>query len=173
MNQVVPSVTKDGEFITGATPDEIAKAQAGRDGYAIDLTKLDEAVRDLAKRLLQQFPECVRYTKQQTNFWKDLAWSSTIGHARDWLALHYASLEPWEGMRAFVEKRSARYMDLRTRAAEGGSSEFPWGAYDRKCEVCGATGLPASFGYCGKCGAELPAPSANGAGERLVEAASR
>lgn len=173
VNQVVPSVTKDGEFITGATPEEIAKAQAGRDGYAIDLTKLDEAVRDLAKRLLQQFPECVRYTKQQTNFWKDLAWSSTIGHARDWLALHYASLEPWEGMRAFVEKRSARYMDLRTRAAEGGSSEFPWGAYDRACEVCGATGLPASFGYCGQCGAELRTTRANGASEPLVRAGSR
>jgi enoyl-CoA hydratase/carnithine racemase len=155
VNQVVPSVTKDGEFITGATPHQIEMALVGREGYAIDLSRLDEAVRDLCGRLLLQFPECARYTKQQANFWKDLAWHSTIGHARDWLALHYASLEPWEGMRAFVEKRPARYMELRERAAGGGSSEFPWGAYVRRCDACGTAGLPAEFSYCGACGAAL------------------
>ena len=155
VNRVVPSVTKEGEFIEDASPDEIRKAQAREDGYAISLERLDEAVDELVQQLLQQFPECTRYTKQQVNFWKELAWSQTIGHAADWLALHYASYEPWEGMRAFVEKRKPRYMDIRQLAAEGGSSEFVWGPPAGECPSCGAAGLPATFEYCGACGSSL------------------
>ncbi|HLF03148.1 MAG TPA: enoyl-CoA hydratase-related protein, partial [Anaerolineales bacterium] len=155
VNEVVPSVKKDGEFIARATPEQIAKAQKGQDGYCIDLSKLDEAVDALCKDLLNTFPECMRYTKQQANFWKDLAWHQTIGHARDWLALHYTSWEPMEGMNAFVEKRPADYMKLRRRAAAGQSSEFMWGAYARECGQCGAKYLPDEFDYCGKCGAAL------------------
>jgi enoyl-CoA hydratase/carnithine racemase len=155
VNRVVPSVTKDGRFIEGATPDQIEKAQAGKDGYAISLARLDEAVRELVQALLQQFPECQRYTKQQVNFWKDLAWHSTIGHARDWLSTHYTTLEPWEGMRAFVEKRKAHYMELRQRASDGGSSEFVWGPYEADCPACGAKGIPTGFAFCGACGTAL------------------
>lgn len=157
VNEVVPSVKKDGEFVIRATPEQIAKAQKGQDGYCIDLSKLDEAVNALCEELIQKFPECMRYTKQQTNFWKDLAWHQTIGHARDWLSLHYTSWEPMEGMNAFVEKRPADYVKLRQRAAEGKSSEFMWGAYARECLACGAKYLPDEFEYCGKCGAALHA----------------
>jgi enoyl-CoA hydratase/carnithine racemase len=155
VNRVAPSVTKDGRFIEGASPDEVEKAQAGKDGYAISLARLDEAVLEMVKALLQQFPECQRYTKQQVNFWKDLAWHSTIGHARDWLSTHYTTLEPWEGMRAFVEKRKAHYMELRQRAADGGSSEFVWGPYEADCPACGAKGIPTGFAFCGACGTAL------------------
>ena len=155
VNRVVPSVRKDGEFIRGATREQIELALAARDGYSISLELLDQAVAELARKLLEQFPECTRYTKQQVNFWKDLAWHQTIGHGRDWLALHYASHEPWEGMRAFVEKRPARYMALRESAANGESSEFVWGAYEQECAHCGATGLPTGFAFCGACGATL------------------
>lgn len=155
VNRVVPSVTKDGEFIERATPGQIRHAEKGEDGYAISLERLDAAVADLAAKLLEQFPECARYTKQQVNFWKDLAWHQTIGHAGDWLALHYASQEPWEGMRAFVEKRKPDYMKLRRLAAEGGSSEFVWGAPSGTCPSCEATGLPAGFAFCGVCGAPV------------------
>jgi enoyl-CoA hydratase/carnithine racemase len=155
VNRVVPSVVRDGVFVEGATPEEIRKAQRGEEGYAIDLTRLDEKVAELAKKLLQQFPECARYTKQQVNFWKDLAWHQTIGHARDWLALHYTSYEPWEGMRAFVEKRPAGYLEVRERAARGGSSEFVWGPNEQDCPRCGAAGLPSAFAYCGACGLPL------------------
>lgn len=116
---------------------------------------LDEAVAAMAGKLVDKFPECLRYTKQQTNFWKDLAWSQTIGHARDWLALHYTSLEPYEGMHAFVEKRRPGHLDVRQRAARGGSSEFVWGPYSLACAACGASGIPADFAYCGQCGALL------------------
>jgi len=164
VNRVVPSVVRDGMFIERAGPDEIRKAERGEDGYSIDLAKLDESVAELAQQLLRQFPECTRYTKQQVNFWKELAWHGTIGHARDWLSLHYASYEPWEGMRAFVEKRPADYMKLRRLAAEGGSSEFVWGPPALDCPACGAQGIPAAFAFCGACGAEL-AGSNGGAAE--------
>jgi len=155
VNRVVPSVTRDGAFIEGATGQEIKQAQAGQDGYAISLERVDEVVADLAHTLLEQFPECVRYTKQQVNFWRDLSWNQTVGHAADWLALHYSSLEPWEGMRAFVQKRAPRYMEFRERAATGGSSEFLWGPPSLDCPACGAEGIPAAFEYCGACGASI------------------
>ncbi len=121
----------------------------------VPAAELDAAVDRMAKRLVDTFPECMRYTKQQVNFWKDLAWSSTIGHARDWLSIHFATLEPYEGMTAFAEKRPADRVGIRRRAALGGSSEFPWGAYARSCANCGATGIPADFLYCGCCGRPL------------------
>lgn len=164
VNRVVPSVTKEGKFVAGASAEEIRKAEKGEDGYGISLERLDEAVGELAARLLEQFPECTRYTKQQINFWKDLAWHQTVGHASDWLSIHYASREPWEGMRAFVEKRPAMYMEQRRLAREGGSSEFPWGPYSQDCPSCGATGIPAGFAFCGACGGPLgPRAEGNGA----------
>jgi enoyl-CoA hydratase/carnithine racemase len=155
VNEVVPSVKKDGEFVVHATPEQIGKAQRGQDGYSIDLSKLDEAVSVLCDELIDKFPECTRYTKQNLNFWKDFVWHQTVGHARDWLSIHFASWEPLEGMGAFVEKRAPRYRMLRERAAAGQSSEFPWGPYVRACPECGAKQLPEAFEYCGKCGAAL------------------
>ncbi len=155
VNEVAPSVAKDGEFIEHATPEQISKAQKGQDGYIIDLAKLDEAVDRLAQELVDKFAECTRYTKEQTNFWKNLAWHNTIGHARDWLSIHYASWEPLEGMTAFVEKRPARFRMLRQRAAEGRSSEFMWGPYTQTCSSCGAQGIPEEFTFCGACGTPL------------------
>jgi len=121
----------------------------------VPLAQLDETVNALAQTLLEKFPECTRYTKQQVNFWKDLAWHLTIGHARDWLTLHMASWEPLEGMTAFVEKRPPDYAGLRQRAAEGRSSELPWGAPLRTCPSCGAKHLPEEFTFCGRCGTRL------------------
>jgi enoyl-CoA hydratase/carnithine racemase len=152
VNWVVPSVRQGEEWIDEAGPDQIKKAQRGEDGYAIDLSKLDAFVDDLAQKLLASFPECTRYTKQQVNFWKDLAWHSTVRHAQDWLALHYASWEPLEGMRAFVEKRESRYDLLRSRAAEGRPSETLWGPPLGTCDVCGSNDLPSEHEFCGVCG---------------------
>lgn len=155
VNEVVPSVKKDDKFIERATPEQISKAQKGEDGYSIDLTPLDEAVDALAQDLVDKFPECLRYTKEQINFWKNLAWHQTIGHARDWLSIHYTSWEPLEGMTAFVEKRPPRYRLLRERAAQGKSSEFIWGPYTNTCPSCGAKALPEEFAFCGACGTAL------------------
>ncbi|MFQ5946765.1 MAG: hypothetical protein ACE5NC_11035, partial [Anaerolineae bacterium] len=107
---------------------------------------------------IDKYPECLRYTKAQSNFWKDLVWSMTIPHARDWLTIHYASLEPQEGMSAFVEKRPWDYVGIRRLAAEGKSSEFRWGPYTKTCQACGAKYLPEEFSYCGRCGGSLVSP---------------
>jgi enoyl-CoA hydratase/carnithine racemase len=117
--------------------------------------KLDEACAEMAKKMLNKFPECMRYTKSQINFWKEQVWNATISHARDWLTLHFASWGPNEGMQSFVEKRKADYMGLRRLAAEGGSSEFKYGPYKQTCKACGATQLPGLHKFCGMCGAVL------------------
>lgn len=123
--------------------------------------QLDAAVDEMVQQLLDKFYECTRYTRAQVNFWKELAWHQTIGHARDWLTTHFACGEPNEGMRAFVQKRKVDYRGLRQKMADGGDIEFLWGSYSSVCPSCGADGLPAEFKFCGKCGHELtpqPAP---------------
>ena len=117
--------------------------------------RLDDEVRALAEQCLDKFPECTRYTKQQVNYWKEAAWFATVGHARDWLSTHFTTLEPYEGMQAFVEKRKVDFRGLRGRAAAGGSSEFLWGPYAKCCATCGAKGIPSEFSFCGSCGSAL------------------
>ena len=117
--------------------------------------KLDEETDKICQHLLDKFPECTRYTKTQLNYWKEQVWHATVGHAADWLSVHYTSAEPWEGMTAFVEKRKADYRGLREQAAQGGSPEFIWGPPKHTCPNCGAKGIPGDFKYCGACGTEL------------------
>jgi enoyl-CoA hydratase/carnithine racemase len=118
-------------------------------------SELDAAVDALCQNLIDKFPECLRYTKQQLNFWKDLPWHLTAGHARDWLSLHFASREPWEGMTAFVDKRPIDYRALRECARDGGATESVWGPPTGTCPACGARGLPEGMAFCGQCGQKL------------------
>jgi 6-oxocyclohex-1-ene-1-carbonyl-CoA hydrolase len=143
-------------FATRATAGQVKLALKGKEGYAIDMSRVDEVVADLCDQVVNKFFECTRYTKAQVNYWKEASWHATAGHARDWLATHYTSLEPYEGMTAFVEKRKADYVGMRKRAADpNGSSEFLWGPYAQQCPKCEAKGIPSMFEFCGKCGAKL------------------
>lgn len=81
--------------------------------------QLDDAVEALADKLLNKLPESMRYTKQQLNFWRDLSWGMTIGHARDWLTMHAASKETAEAVQAFIEKRSIPFEQIRKDWAKG------------------------------------------------------
>lgn len=155
VNAVAPSVTRSGVFVENPTSEEVRWAEKGENGYAIDLTRLDAVVAAWAANLKEKFPECTRYTKQQMNVWKEWAWSSTVGHAADWLSLHFACAEPHEGMRAFVEKRKPDYAGIRAKLAAGESPELVWGANEKACPSCGAVCLPSAFAFCGKCGAKL------------------
>lgn len=140
------------------TCEPISAGQAlewGLVNQVVPYEQLDQAVSTLCQKLIEKFPECARYTKTQVNFWKDFAWSMTVGHAQDWLSLHFACLEPYEGMTAFVEKRPPRYREIRQEAAQGGSSERLWGPWTKNCPACGTQGLPEKFSHCGRCGAEL------------------
>jgi enoyl-CoA hydratase/carnithine racemase len=80
--------------------------------------ELDDAVDALVKKLTEKLPEVTRYTKQQLNFWRDLSWHLTVGHARDWLTLHAGSEEVREGLAAFHQKRPVRYDKIRERLME-------------------------------------------------------
>ncbi len=155
VTSVAPSVTRNGEWVASPSDEEIGWARKEERGYRLDLGKLDEAVDELAQRLLGMFPECLRYTKAQTNFWKELAWNQTIGHAQEWLALHFATAEPYEGMHAFVDKRPARVAELRQRIAREGNGNYLHGPPTRSCGSCGETGLAEKFRYCGRCGSPL------------------
>jgi len=159
VSEVAASVRRGTEFVEEPTTEEVRLAQHGLESYTIDLTRLDAAVDQLSRRLLGMFPECLRYTKQQVNFWKELSWHSTVGHGREWLSLHFANREPHEGMNAFVEKRPPDVAGLRRRLAEGKGGEFLFGRPMRLCPSCGAKGLPEEFAFCGRCGAPIPSPS--------------
>ena len=155
VSHVAPSVRRGTQLIEEPNPEQVRLAQEGSRDYRIDLAPLDAAVDELSRRLLGMFPECLRYTKQQVNFWKELGWHSTIGHGREWLALHFANREPHEGMTAFVEKRAPDVAGLRRRLAEGKGGEFLYGRPSRRCAQCGAKGLPEDFAFCGRCGSPV------------------
>jgi enoyl-CoA hydratase/carnithine racemase len=87
--------------------EEIPAAQAAEWGlvkWAVPAAELDAAVDALVEKLADQLPLMTRYAKQQLDFWRDLAWHGTIGHARDWLALSMLSDEAGEGVRGFLER---------------------------------------------------------------------
>jgi enoyl-CoA hydratase/carnithine racemase len=106
--------------------------------------ELDAAIDDMTDELLAKMPEIVRATKAQLHFWKDLAWSLTIRHAREWLTIHADSTEVAEGLNAFHEKRPVDHEGLREAMIVGG----------RACSECGRE-APGGFRFCGYCGASL------------------
>ena len=118
--------------------------------------QLDASVDEVVARLLQTLPEVMRYTKHQLNFWRDLSWHLTVGHARDWLSLHAGSPEVHEGLASFHEKRPTDVAGIRGRLARGEPTEFHWGPHTQTCPACGARPLPEGFRFCGQCGAPLP-----------------
>jgi enoyl-CoA hydratase/carnithine racemase len=113
---------------------------------SVPRAELDATVAGLAGNLARKLPEAMRYTKTQLNWWRDLVWSQTVEHARDWLAVHSTADETKEAVAAFHEKRRPRFAELRRLGAGEG----------RTCPSCGAVGLPATHRYCGACGVELP-----------------
>jgi enoyl-CoA hydratase/carnithine racemase len=133
-------------------------------------SELDAAVDDLCGELLAKLPETIRATKAQTHFWKDLAWSLTIRHAREWLTIHADSTEVREGLASFGEKRPPDYEGLRRGlatepevvAGEAAAhlEAHPVGVASAAgrsftCPDCGRGPFSPDFSYCGYCGAAL------------------
>lgn len=92
--------------------------------WVVPRQELDAKVDEVVDKLIAKFPEKTRYTKQQLNFWRDLSWNLTIGHGRDWLAIHNTSPETWEGVNAFLQKRPPDYAEIRRRWAEDQAPEW-------------------------------------------------
>jgi len=87
--------------------DEIPARQAEEWGLvnrAAPAAELDAVVDYWVERLAVKLPQTVRYTKQQLNWWRDLSWHDTVGHARDWLALSMLGDEAQGAVRRFVER---------------------------------------------------------------------
>ena len=92
--------------------------------WVVPRAELDLKVDEVAQKLLAKFPEKLRYTKQQLNFWRDLSWHLTIGHGREWLSIHNTSPETWEGVQAFYQKRMPDYDEIHRRWAEDAAPEW-------------------------------------------------
>ena len=119
----------------------------------VPASMLDDAVEKLAEKLYNKLPECVRYTKQQMNFWRDFSWAMTIGHARDWLTLHAGHYETAQGLRAFRRKTELDYAELHRRAGQPNESIGAPKA-TKACSSC-KKDMPESFSFCGACGKKL------------------
>lgn len=107
--------------------EEIPAAKAeewGLVNWTVPRAQLDTKVDEIVEKLKAKFPEKTRYAKQQLNFWRDLSWHTTIGHGRDWLAVHNTSPETWEGVQAFEQKRKPDYGEIRRRWAEDDAPEW-------------------------------------------------
>jgi enoyl-CoA hydratase/carnithine racemase len=107
--------------------EEILAAKAEQWGlvnWAVPRAELDAKVDEIVEKLKAKFPEKTRYTKQQLNFWRDLSWNLTIGHGRDWLAIHNTSPETHEGVQSFLEKRAPDYRAIRRRWAQDERPEW-------------------------------------------------
>jgi enoyl-CoA hydratase/carnithine racemase len=89
--------------------DEIPARRAAGWGLvnrAVPAAELDAAVDEYVDKLAAKLPQTTRYAKQQLNWWRDLSWHETIGHARDWLALSMLGDEAREAIERFLEKRT-------------------------------------------------------------------
>lgn len=114
---------------------------------------LDSAVEELAAKLHNKLPECIRYTKQQMNFWRDFSWSMTIGHARDWLTLHAGHHETAEGLKAFRKKTELDYDALHAGRKEQ-ANPINTALITKACQDCNQE-MPEEFKFCGSCGKSL------------------
>jgi enoyl-CoA hydratase/carnithine racemase len=85
--------------------DQIPAAQAAEWGlvnWAVPAEELDAKVDDVVENLAAKLPQTTRYAKQQLNWWRDISWHETIGHARDWLALSMLNEEAQDAIRRFL-----------------------------------------------------------------------
>src|SRR5438093_1727100 len=87
--------------------EEIPAAQAAEWGLVnrvVPAAELDATVDELVEKLAAKLPQTTRYAKQQLNWWRDVSWHETVGHARDWLALSMLNDEAQDAIRKFLDR---------------------------------------------------------------------
>src|SRR5579862_775365 len=77
-------------------------AEWGLVNWVVPGAELDAKVDDVVAKLATKLPQTVRYTKQQLNWWRDISWHETVGHARDWLALSMLGGEAKDAIQRFL-----------------------------------------------------------------------
>ena len=65
------------------------------------------ARREYVEKLARKLPQTTRYATQQLNWWRDVSWHETVGHARDWLALSMLGDEAQDAIRRFLDRDGA------------------------------------------------------------------
>jgi enoyl-CoA hydratase/carnithine racemase len=87
--------------------EEIPAAQAAEWGlvnWVVPRAELDAKVDEVVEKLARKLPQTTRYAKQQLNWWRDISWNETVGHARDWLALSMLNDETRDAIDAFLRR---------------------------------------------------------------------
>jgi enoyl-CoA hydratase/carnithine racemase len=79
-------------------------AEWGLVNWAVTAAELDAKVDEVVDKLAAKLPETTRYAKQQLNWWRDISWHETVGHARDWLALSMKNDEAKEAIEKFLSR---------------------------------------------------------------------
>jgi len=85
----------------------VSPAQAlewGLVNWVVPGADLDAKVDEVVAKLATKLPQTTRYAKQQLNWWRDISWHETVGHARDWLALSMLNDEAKNAIRAFLDR---------------------------------------------------------------------
>ncbi|MEP6976953.1 MAG: enoyl-CoA hydratase/isomerase family protein [Thermoleophilia bacterium] len=87
--------------------EEISAAQAAEWGlvnWVVPRAELDAKVDEVVGKLATKLPQTTRYAKQQLNWWRDISWNETVGHARDWLALSMLNDETRDAIDSFLQR---------------------------------------------------------------------
>ena len=87
--------------------EDVPAAQAAEWGLvnrAVPSSELDGVVDEWVEKLARKLPQTTRYAKQQLNWWRDVSWHETVGHARDWLALSMLNPETQDAVRRFLAR---------------------------------------------------------------------
>ena len=79
-------------------------AEWGLVNWVVPAAELDAKVDEVVDKLAAKLPETTRYAKQQLNWWRDISWHETVGHARDWLALSMKNDEAKEAIERFLAR---------------------------------------------------------------------
>ena len=79
-------------------------AEWGLVNWAVPAAELDAKVDAVVENLARKLPQTTRYAKQQLNWWRDISWNETVGHARDWLALSMLNDETRDAIDDFLKR---------------------------------------------------------------------
>src|SRR6266508_5358570 len=79
-------------------------AEWGLVNWVVPAAELDAKVDEVVGKLATKLPQTTRYAKQQLNWWRDISWNETVGHARDWLALSMLGDEAQDAIGKFLQK---------------------------------------------------------------------
>ena len=72
--------------------------------WVVPRAELDAKVDEVVEKLALKLPQTTRYAKQQLNWWRDISWNETVGHARDWLALSMLNDETRDAIDSFLQR---------------------------------------------------------------------